>query len=80
MPQTNNKAPASLDDQLVEDLGDWIDEYNLATMITDAIREECGTVTLQMAKDFWYRALEYYLPELFQHIARTLPAPVSDDE
>jgi hypothetical protein len=80
MVELYNKAPASLDDQLVEDLGDWIDQYNLATMITDAIRQQYGTVTLQMAKDLWYRALEYYLPHVFEEIANWLPNPVSDDE
>ena len=66
-------------DKLVEDLGDWIDQYNLAAMIIDAIQEEYATATLEMAKDFWYRALEYHLPELFEHIARTLPDPADQD-
>ena len=78
-PQIYDKACESVMDQLVEDVGDWIDEYNLAHMITDAIREEYGTVTLEMARDFWYRALEYYLPELFQSIARKLPDPANEE-
>ena len=35
--------------------------------------------TLDQGKDFWYRALEYYLPELFQSIARRLPDPSEED-
>jgi hypothetical protein len=77
--QMYDKACESVMDKLVEDVGDWIDEYNLAHMITDAIREEYGTVTLEMAQDFWYRALEYHLPELFEHIARTLPDPSNEE-
>ena len=79
MVQLYDKAKVSTEDQLVEDLGDWIDPYNLASMITEAIREEYGVVTLAMAKDFWYRALEYHLPEIFEHIARTLPDPGEED-
>ena len=79
MVQLYDKAKVSAGDQLVEDLGDWIDPYNLASMITEAIREEYGMVTLEMAKDFWYRALEYHLPEIFEHIARTLPDPSEED-
>ena len=79
MVQLYDKAKVSAEDQLVEDLGDWIDPYNLASMITEAIREEYGMVTLEMAKDFWYRALEYHLPEIFEHIARTLPDPSEED-
>ena len=48
-------------------------------MIIDAIHEEYGMATLEMAKDFWYRALEYHLPEIFEHIARTLPDPANDE-
>ena len=79
MVQLYDKAKVSAEDQLVEDLGDWIDPYNLASMITEAIREEYGMVTLEMAKDFWYRALEFHLPEIFEHIARTLPDPSEED-
>ena len=79
MVQLYDKAKVSAEDQLVEDLGDWIDPCNLASMITEAIREEHGTATLGMAKDFWYRALEYHLPEIFEHIARTLPDPSEED-
>lgn len=74
-----DKALESKEDQLVEDVGDWIDQYNLARMITDAIRDQRGEATLEMAKDFWYRALEYHLPELFDHIARTLPDEADEE-
>ena len=73
MAQLCDKAAVSTQDQLVEDIGDWIDQYNLASVIIDAIREQYGSATLEQAKDFWYRALEFHLPEIFEHIARTLP-------
>ncbi len=79
MSQIYDKAFESVQDKLVEDVGDWIDQYNLASMVIGAIKEEYGTVTLEMAKDFWYRALEYYLPELFDSIARRLPDPASEE-
>lgn len=77
--QMYDKACESVMDKLVEDVGDWIDQYNLASMIIAAIREEYGMATLEMARDFWYRALEYHLPELFEHIARTLPDPANEE-
>ena len=79
MVQLYDKAKVSAEDQLVEDLGDWIDPYNLASMIVGAIADEYGTVSLENCKDFWYRALEYHLPELFQTIARRLPDPSEED-
>ena len=79
MAQLYDKAAISVEDQLVEDIGDWIDQYNLASMFIDAIHVEYGMATLEMAKDFWYRALEYHLPEIFEHIARTLPDPANDE-
>jgi len=79
MAQLYDKAAVSVRDQLVDDVGDWIDQYNLAAMIVGAIEEEYGVVTLEMAKDLWYRALEYHLPDLFGHIARTLPDPANDE-
>lgn len=79
MAQLYDKALESVEDQLVDDVGDWIDQYNVARMVIDAIREEYGMVTLEMAKDFWYRALEYHLTDLFQHIARTLPDPANEE-
>lgn len=78
MSQLYDKAAVCAEDQLVEDLGDWIDQYNLASMIIDAIYDEYGMATLEMAKDFWYRALEFHLSEIFEHIARTLPDPAND--
>jgi hypothetical protein len=79
MAQLYDKAQVSVEDQLVDDVGDWIDQYNLASMIIDAIEEEYGSATLEQAQDFWYRALEYHLPEIFEHIARTLPDPANDE-
>jgi len=63
MAQLYDKAAISVEDQLVDDVGDWIDQYNLASMIIDAIHEEYGMATLEMAK----------------HIARTLPDPANDE-
>ena len=79
MVQLYDKAKVSIEDDLIEELGAWIDQYNLASMIVGAIADEYGTVTLDQGKDFWYRALEYYLPELFQSIARKLPDPANAD-
>ena len=79
MVQLYDKAAVSVRDQLVDDIGDWLDQYNLAAMIIDAIEEEYGTVTYEMAKDLWYQALEYHLPDLFEHIARTLPDPANEE-
>jgi hypothetical protein len=79
MVQLYDKAAESVRDRLLEDLGDWIDQYNLAGMIIDAIEEEYGSATLEQAQDFWYRALEYHLPELFQHVARSLPDQADEE-
>ena len=79
MVQLYDKAAESVRDRLLEDLGDWIDQYNLAGMIIDAIEEEYGSATLEQAQDFWYRALEYHLPELFQHVARSLPDQAGEE-
>ena len=76
--QLYDKAKVSIEDDIIEELGAWIDQYNLASMIVGAIEEEWGTVSLENCKDFWYRALEYYLPELFQSIARKLPDPADE--
>ena len=77
--QLYDKAKVSVEDDIVDELGAWIDQYTIASMIVGAIEEEWGTVTLENCKDFWYRALEYHLPELFQHIARRLPDPSEED-
>jgi hypothetical protein len=79
MSQIYDKACESVQDQLLDDLGDWIDQYNVAGMIVDAIREEWGTATLEMAKDLWYDALEYHLADVFKSIARRLPDPADED-
>ena len=76
--QLYDKAQVSIEDDIVEELGAWIDQYNLASMIVGAIADEYGSATLDQAKDFWYRALEYYLPEVFQSIARKLPDPANE--
>jgi hypothetical protein len=75
MAQLYDKAKLSIEDDVIDELGAWIDQYNLASMIVGAIEDEYGSATLEQGKDFWYRALEYHLPELFQHIAQTLPDP-----
>ena len=77
--QLYDKAKVAIEDDVIEELGAWIDQYNLASMIVGAIEEEWGTATLDQGKDFWYRALEYHLPELFQSIARKLPDPSEED-
>jgi hypothetical protein len=74
-----DKGQVSVEDDIIEELGAWIDQYNLASMIVGAIADEYGTATLDQGKDFWYRALEYYLPQLFQSIARRLPDPSEED-
>jgi len=77
--QLDDKAKVSIEDDIVETLGAWIDQYTIASMIVGAIEEEWSTVTLENCKDFWYRALEYHLPEVFQQVARRLPDPSEED-
>ena len=77
--QIYDKARVSIEDDVIEELGAWIDQYTLASMIVGAIEEEWGTVRFEDCKDFWYRALEYHLPELFQQIARRLPGPADEE-
>jgi hypothetical protein len=78
MHQLYDKALESAQDQLIQDVGDWIDPYTIAGMVIDAIREEYGSATYEQAQDFWYRALEYHLLDVFQEIARTLPDPADE--
>ena len=79
MAQLYDKAQVSVEDQLVEDLGDWIDPYVVASMVIGSIKDEFGSVTLEQGKDFWYRALEFHLNDTFEHVARTLPDPANDE-
>ena len=79
MVQPYDKARVSAEDRLIDELGDWIDPYTIASMIVGAIEEEWGSVTLDQCKDFWYRALEYHLHTEFEHIARRLPDPGEED-
>jgi hypothetical protein len=78
MPQLYDKAAVSERDAIVEDLGDWIDQYNIASLVVDALEEEWNCpVTLERAKDLWYRACEG-LSDFLEERARWLPEP--DDE
>jgi len=78
MSQLYDKAAVSIEDRLVDDLGDWIDQYNIARLIVESIKDEWGTVTYGMCQDLWYRALDQ-LPSLILDVARWLPDPGEED-
>ena len=66
----------ALADALVDDLGDWIDQYVIARTIVEAIEEECGVeATMQPCRDVWLRVLDTLGPDLHS-IARNLSASI----
>ena len=77
MVQLYDKAAISVEDNIIDNLGDLIDPYTLASMVVGAIADEYGGATYEMATDFWQRALDYRLPRLFAEIARSLPDPAN---
>jgi len=78
MSQLYNKAAVSQRDAIVDDLGDWIDQYSIASLVVEAIGEEwSGVVTLERAKELWYLACDG-LAKFLEERARWLPEP--DDE
>ena len=78
MSQLYDKVEISKHDQLVDDLGDWIDQYNIAGLIVEALSEEWGSATYERGKDLWYRFLERF-PRLLSQTSRWLDDP-SDQE
>ena len=58
--------------RLVEDVGDWIDQYNIAHLILEAIHDELDIKpTVDQCQQVWYRVL-YELPDLISQCARHL--------
>ncbi|MGA8849383.1 MAG: hypothetical protein WB564_06135 [Dehalococcoidia bacterium] len=79
MSQLYDKAAVSERDAIVEDLGDWIDQYNIANLVVDALEEEWNCPpTLERAKDLWYRACEA-LSDFLEQISRRLPDPADEE-
>lgn len=59
-------------DRTVDDVGDWIDQYTLASLVYDTIKEEFGiNPTLGQCQDVWYRVLDQ-LGDLVEECARCL--------
>jgi hypothetical protein len=77
MVQLYDKAAVSVEDDIIDNLGDVIDPYVLASMVVGAIADEYGQATYEMAAEFWRRALDYRLPRLFAQIAREIPDPAN---
>ena len=63
--------------KLTEDVGDWIDQYNIAQLIVEAVEEEWGIVTEDMCHELWLRYL-YVLPSQLADFACHLPDPTED--
>lgn len=58
-PHQETQARVGIVDQIVEDVGDWVDQYNIAWLVYDAIKEEFGIEpTLAQCQDVWYRTLD----------------------
>ena len=61
------------EDRIIEDVADWIDQYNIASLVYDAIKEEFGIEpTGEQCQDVWYRVLDQ-LAHLIESCARCLP-------
>jgi len=78
MVQLYDKVAVSQRDALIDDLGDRIDQYELAARIVDAIEEEWGFVDSQRCHELWLLALPR-LKSLFTKVARWLPDPANDE-
>lgn len=74
MAQIYDKAAVSTHDQLVDDLGDRIDPYEIAARVADAVEEEWGSVSEDMCLELWSIALDELYPRL-QKLARRLADP-----
>jgi uncharacterized protein YktB (UPF0637 family) len=74
MTQLYNKATVSLRDQLIDDLGDRIDPYEIAARVVNAVEEEWSTIGGDMCLELWSIALD----DLYTHLrklARRLANP-----
>ena len=60
--------------QLVDNLGDRIDPYEIAARVVNAVEEEWGTVGEDMCIELWSIALDE-LYTRFQKLARRLADP-----
>ena len=66
------------EDQIVDDLGDWINQDNIAACVVEALSEQWGSATYERGKDLWYRFLER-LPGLLEETARWLDDPADQE-
>jgi hypothetical protein len=58
--------------EVVDDVGDWIDQYTIADLIYDGIKEEFGILpTVAQCQEVWYRCLDR-LGELVRSSVRSL--------
>jgi len=78
MDQLYDKAAVSTRDWLIDDLGDSINQYDLAARIIEIIEEEWGTVNRDMCHEFWLMTLPQ-LKFFLTRIARWLPDPANED-
>ncbi len=70
--------PTATQQSIIEDVGDWIDQYNIADLIYDAVKEQCGVdPTVGQCQDVWYRVLDQ-LGDLVNACARHLPVDYGD--
>lgn len=66
------------DKDLTVELADWIDVYNIASCLLEAIYEEHGEhITLQYAKDVWLRCCDT-LWDFIAKAVRYSPDPGKD--
>ena len=58
-PHQEAQATTAIADQVVEDVGDWIDQYTIARLVADTIRDEFSIdPTVEQCQAVWYRVLE----------------------
>jgi len=74
MVRLYDKVAVSQRDALIDDLGDRIDQYELAARIVDAVEEEWGFSDFHRCYELWLLALPQ-LKTLFNKVSRWLPDP-----
>ena len=67
------------EDPRLEELADWIDVYNIARCLLEAIHEEYGEhITVDYAKQVWLRCCDS-LWDWISEALRYAPDPVDED-
>jgi len=65
MPQATVQAAAAYRQAVVDDVGDWIDQYVIAETIYDAIYDQFGVLpTAEHCRDAWLRTLSILTQEI----------------